>query len=444
MERANRSIKRNEAVVIGGSIAGLLSARILADYFDKIVIVEKDKLPDTPQPRRGVPQSVQPHVLFVRGYRILGELFPGIEAKLIANGALSIDWAKEFKHFFAEHWGSISENPSDIVSVTCSRYVLEWTIRQELSELPQISFLQEDKVTRLIYDATKNSIKGVCLRSHKKIDADLVVDASGRSSQALEWLEQIEVTAVPETIVNPFLGYATRRYKIPQDVELDWKVLLISQTPPKDKRLGYLAKIENNELIATLGGYGKDFPPLDDAGFQKFARSLAQPDFYKAIARCTPSSPIYAHRATANRLRHYERVKLPAGFVALGDAVCALCPVYGQGMTVSALGAKTLQSWLEKSVNKKLNNNLFQKQLAKSNSLHWTLATSQDARFPTTVGGTSKPSIIDNLMAGYANKLINKSMSEPQLHLLFLEVNHLLRSPLALYHPKVMLQVLTS
>ena len=444
MKRANRSSERNKAVVIGGSIAGLLSAKILADYFHRVIIVEKDKLPDTPQPRRGVPQSVQPHVLFARGYRILGELFPEIEAKLIANGALSIDWAKEFKHFFAGHWSSTSENSSDVVSITCSRYVLEWTIRQELSKLPQINFIEADKVTELIYDATENSIKGICLQSPEKINADLVVDASGRSSQALKWLEQIEVTTVPKTVVNPFLGYATRRYKISKDVKLNWKVLLISQTPPKDKRLGYLAKIENNELIATLGGYGKDFPPLDDAGFQEFAKSLGQPDFYKAIAISTPSSPIYAHRATVNRLRHYEKVKLPAGFIAIGDAVCALCPVYGQGMTVAALGAKTLQSWLEKSANKKLNNNLFQKQLAKSNSLHWRLATSQDARFPTTIGGIDKPNIIDNLMAGYANKLIDKSIYEPQLHLLFLEVTHLLRSPLALYHPKVMLQVLTS
>ena len=444
MNRANRLIKRTKAIVIGGSVAGLLSARVLSDYFERVVIVEKDKLPDTPQPRRGVPQSVQPHILFARGYRILGELFPGVEAKLIANGALSIDWAKEFKHFFAGHWGLTSEKPSNVVSVTCSRYVLEWTIRQELSKLPQINFLEADKVTGLIYDAEKNNIKGIYLRSQKTIDADLIVDASGRSSQALKWFEQINVAAVPETAVDPFLGYATRRYKIPQDAKLNWKVLLISQTPPKDKRLGYLAKIENNELIATLGGYGRDFPPLNDAGFREFAKSLAQPDFYEAIAVSTPASPIYAHRATANRLRHYERVKLPTGFIALGDAVCALCPVYGQGMTASALGAKILQSWLQRSVNQKLDNNSFQQQLAKSNASHWTLATSQDTRFPTTVGGTNKPSIIGNLMTGYANKLMNKSMHEPELHLLFVEVTHLLRSPLALYHPRVVLQVLTS
>ena len=440
----NKGMTSVRAVVIGGSIAGLLSARVLADYFEQVIVIDKDKLPQTPQPRRGgVPQSVQPHVLFTKGYRILGDFFPGIESKLDANGALNIDWAREFKHYFGGEWGLTTEHPSDIVSVTCSRYLLEWTIRQELLKLPQIDFLEQSKVAELVVNAKAEHIKGVCLHSGKQLDAELVVDASGRSSQASGWLKQIGCTAAPEMVVNPFLGYATRRYKIPDDLDLDWKVLLISQTPPQDNRLGYLAKIEGNELIATLGGYGKDFPPLDDDGFLEFAQSLAQPDFYQAIALCTPSSPIYAHRATANRLRNYEQIKLPGGFVTLGDAVCALCPVYGQGMTVSALAAEILQSWLDKSADKPLDNNLFQKQLAKSNSLSWMLATSQDSRFPTTVGGKNNSGLFDGLIAGYTNKLISKSVSEPRLHLLFLEVAHLLRSPLTLYHPKVIWQVLT-
>ena len=438
--RQSNSIKytADRAIVIGGSIAGLLTARVLSDYFNRVIILDRDELPTTPQARRGVPQSVQPHVLFTKGYRILAEFFPNIKEQLEVNGALSIDWAREFKHFVDGHWGVKAEDASDIVSVTCSRYLLEWTIRQELLKLPGIEILESSKVTGLICD--RQRITGVKLNS-SELDAELVVDASGRSSQAPQWLEQIGKTPAPETVVNPFLGYATRRYKLPDNLHLDWKVLLISQSPPKNTRLGYLARIENDELIATLGGYGRDFPPLDDGGWLEFARSLAQPDFYNAIANATPTSPIYAHRATANRMRHYDKVELPENFIALGDAVCALCPVYGQGMTVSALGAKTLQAWLDKS--KGIDNNRFQKQLAKNNSFHWMMATSQDSRFPTTVGGKqSKGGTVDKLMKGYMNKLISKSASEPQLHLMFLEVAHLLRSPLYLYHPATIWQVL--
>ena len=434
----------DKAIVIGGSIAGMLSARVLSDYFERVIICDRDRLPETPQARRGVPQSVQPHVLFTKGYRLLTEFFPDIESKFAQNGVLSIDWAREFRHYVNGHWGIEAAEESDIVSLTCSRYLLEWIIRCELQKLPGIEILPQSKVAGLVYDQSDERVTGVKLLSQDELNADLIVDASGRSSAASEWLSKIGQTPAPETLVNPYLGYATRRYKLPQNSNPDWKVMLISQTPPKDTRLGYLARIENDELIATLGGYSKDFPPLDEDGFLQFAQSLAQPDFYQAIANATPTSDVYAHRATANRRRNYEQIKLPAGFIALGDAVCALCPVYGQGMTVSALGAKTLQGWLKKSSRGKLDNNRFQKQLAKSNSFHWMLATSQDSRFPATVGGkAAQENVVERLMTGYMNQLIAKSAIKPDLHLKFLEIAHLLRSPLYFYHPAVVWQVLT-
>ncbi|MEY4517811.1 MAG: hypothetical protein RLZZ499_410, partial [Cyanobacteriota bacterium] len=147
-----------KAIVIGGSIAGLLSARVLADYFQQVLILERDQLPKTPEARRGVPQSVQPHVLFTKGYRILGEFFPDVAEQLQSNGALSIDWAREFKHYVEGHWGTEAIEPSKIVSVTCSRYLLEWTIRQELVKLPRIKILEQSKVSGLLYDRARDRV----------------------------------------------------------------------------------------------------------------------------------------------------------------------------------------------------------------------------------------------------------------------------------------------
>jgi hypothetical protein len=236
------------------------------------------------------------------------------------------------------------------------------------------------------------------------------------------------------------LGYATRRYKQPTHFTSDWKVMLTAQQAPDNKRLGYLAKIENGEWIATLGGYGHDYPPLDDTGFLEFAQSLASPRFYEAIKNALTTSPIYAHRATANRWRHYEKIEMPTGFVALGDAVCALCPVYGQGMTVSALSAMVLQDWLR---TRKLVTSRFQQQLAKSNQLHWMMATQQDSQFPTTIGAKkAKSNFIQDFMTWYNGKLIANINLDPNLYALFTEISHLLKSPLGLYHPKIILQVL--
>lgn len=451
LARHNKSenLLAQNAIVVGGSIAGMLAARVLAEHFSSVTIIETDKIPDNPIARKGVPQSVQPHVLFTRGYRILEELFPNIGSQLDAAGALTIDWAREFHHFMHGGFCANAESASDIVSFTCSRPLLESAIRRRLSDFPNVQFVEQQRVTGLLLNSS-NHVTGVCLRSiaggtEDVLSATLVIDASGRRSQAPQWLKSLGFTSPPETVVNPYPRYATRRYREPNSFQADWKVMLISHAPPHGTRLGYLAKIEGGEWIATLGGYGRDYPPLDDAGFLEFARSLPSTKFYEAIKQAEPVSPIYAHRATSNRLRHYEKILLPQGFVALGDAVCALCPVYGQGMTVSALSAMVLREWLRKSSS--LMSSTFQKNLAKSNSLHWALATTQDSDFPTTV---RIPAIQDRntglgkLMQWYSKRLLSSTTYDSNLHILMMEVAHLLKSPLALYHPKVILRVLSN
>lgn len=433
----------DRAIVIGGSIAGLLAARVLADSFAAVTVIERDKLPEQPELRKGVAQSAQPHVLFARGYRIMEELFPGIGEDLAAAGALPIDWAREFDQFGHGGWSAPAESPSNIVSVTCSRPLLEWTIRRRLAALPKVQFLEGCRVTRLACNSNKTQVTGVSLSSNidaTQLPAKLVVDASGRGSQAPPWLKSLGFTPPEETVVNPFLGYATRRYQPPQDFQPDWKVMLVSQSPPNGTRLGYIAQIENHEWIVTLGGYGRDFPPLDDKGFLEFARSLPSPKFYQAIQDAKPISRIYAHRATANRLRHYEKARLPQGFVALGDAVCALCPVYGQGMTVSALSVLVLRDWLHQYPPGDRPSSVFQRNLARSNSLSWMVATSQDSRFPTTAG-RSEPGWLGKLLHNYTDQVLQRVNEDPELHTLLMEIAHLLKSPIALYHPGTIIRV---
>lgn len=429
-----------QAVVIGGSIAGLLAARVLSEFYE-VTIVESDALPQTPEARRGVPQSPQPHVLFAKGYQILEALFPGIGTDLEAAGALRIDWAREFQHFDFGAWNQCDRVPSQIVSFTCSRPLLEWAIRQRLSANSSVQWLNSHRVTGFIEQ--QRQIIGVKAQSDSRssidLEAALVVDASGRRSAAPKWLAESGFTAPTTTVINPFLGYATRRYQASDKIDSDWKVMLVPQQPPDNTRLGYLAKIENNQWIATLGGYGKDFPPLDDAGFLDFARSLASPRFHDAIASATPLSPIYAHRATANRWHHYEKIEVPNGFVALGDAVCALCPVYGQGMTVSALAAMTLRDWLKKSDRR--NSSEFQRRLAKSNQLPWSVAVGQDSRFFTTAGRTPSNRFA-TVLGWYTQQLVKQTSTNASLNTLLMEVAHQLKSPAEFFSPKVAAKVL--
>ncbi|MCU0553093.1 MAG: monooxygenase [Leptolyngbya sp. Prado105] len=426
------STQQNQhAIVIGGSIAGLLAARVLSEYFERVTIVDRDQLPLTAEPRRGVPQSVQPHVLYAKGYQILEALFPGIGEALSHAGAVPFDWGQDFLYFQAGHWTPTTETPVGMKSYTCTRPLLESTIRQQVSHIPNVEFLPGQRVIGLLLKGSE--IKGIKL-AQRELSAQLVVDASGRSTQTPQWLQDLGFTPPPVTVIDPRLGYATRRYRIPNPPSC--KILLISQEPPHQKRLGYLAQVENDQWIATLGGYGQDYPPIEHSGFLEFAQSLADPMFYQAIAQAEPTSEIRAHRATMNRLYHYERIEMPAGLIAIGDSVCALCPVYGQGMTVSGLSALVLQRWLAKS--KSAN---FQKQLAQSNVFPWSLATGFDSKFPTTKGAIA-PNPIAKLFQAYTNRLTEIAQNDIEVHLQFLQMAHMLKSPNVLFHPKLILKAL--
>src|SRR5690348_5797927 len=102
--RETASPAGEEAVVIGGSMAGLLAARALADHFARVTIVERDSLPDGPAFRKGVPQSRHLHILLARGREVLGQLFPGIDEELLAAGAVPVEWPRDVLWLTTRGW----------------------------------------------------------------------------------------------------------------------------------------------------------------------------------------------------------------------------------------------------------------------------------------------------------------------------------------------------
>src|ERR687894_1042341 len=91
---SNRS---GHALVIGGSMAGLLAARVLSERFGRVTIVERDHFPEGPRFRKGVPQSRHLHVFMMRGRMISDRLFPGLSEELEEAGAVLLDSASDFE-----------------------------------------------------------------------------------------------------------------------------------------------------------------------------------------------------------------------------------------------------------------------------------------------------------------------------------------------------------
>ena len=450
------------AIVIGGSIAGLLSAKVLSDTFDEVVIIERDRIPEDAAERVGVPQSPQPHILLTQGYRLLQEFFPGIQTDLQQAGAVPVDWGQDFQYFVFNNWCATTSDPTDLNSFSCTRPLLESTIRKRVEQINCIDRLSPYRVEGLT--GSNNRVTGVrCRRSDDKsdkqiVEADLVIDASGRSTNAPKWLSALG--AVPPEIekVDAQLGYATGRYRIPADWHENWKVLLIAHQPPDMTQLGYLARVEDNELIATLGGYCQEYPPLTQTKFVEAAKKLPDRTFYEAIAQSTPVSKIKAYRATANRRCRYERLEtIPKGFIAIGDSVCALCPAYGQGLTTSAMSAMVLRKWLSNNQNKaqkriqdyEIKDFLsFQKSLAKQIKPAWDAATNNDSGFLKEMASakglrTHPQNLIGRLLGAYMHKLIVKTHTDSELTVALTRITHMIDSPAKLMHPKMILKVLT-
>lgn len=437
----------SQAVIIGGSIAGMATARVLSDHFDRVIIVDRDQFPASPSFRSGTPQAHHIHVMLMEGQHLLEGLFPGFQDELAAAGAPAMDWTADCLWYGFGKWGP--RFASGLITHFASRALLEYTIRGRLLHLPIVEFLTGCDVTGLMVDASGTRITGVRFRSREadqpgelgELPADLVLDASGRESKMPQWLQELGYAPPPETVINSFLGYSSRLYEKPA-VATDWKAILVRGTPPENSRGGGVFPIEGNRWIANLGAAGRDYPPTDEAGFLEFARSLPDPLLYTALKDARPISPIYGYRRTENRLRHYERlVRMPENLVALGDAACAFNPVYGQGMTVGVQGALALGESIRENRVADFTGlaRRFYRKLARVNATPWAMATSVDFLYPETEGG--QPDRTSQLTNRYMAQVTELSLEDARVHFAFLQVLHLLKPPVTLFHPYIMMQV---
>ncbi len=433
----------SRAIVIGAGIAGLLAARVLSDYFEHVTILERDRL-GTSAIRPGVPQSRHAHVLLVRGLLILDALFPGFKNELIAAGAVQGDGCLETVIMLrGKIWPRF---PSELRGLSMSRTMLENRLRGRIAKLSNVTIREDCGVSSLVGN-DGGSICGVTIQSkHSDTSVelgDIVVDASGNRSQSTNWLKEHGIKLPEECRVNAFVGYATRRFRYPSSWKRDWKIALAFWWPPKNRRGGVILPEEDGNFVISLIGAGSDMPPIDEAGFHEHAQFLEQDVLAKAIHESEPVSSITGYRPSGNRLRSYTgSSRKICGLVVMGDALCMVNPVYGQGMTSAALQAEVLQNYLKRcsraqitSISQYTSN--MQKKLERVVSLPWLLATSEDFRHGDIVEG--RQTLMNRLVGWFTEKVLhNNSMAV--VHAFAKTIN--LTEPFALLHPFVLIQVL--
>lgn len=435
------------AIVIGGSIAGLLAARVLSDHFDTVKILERDRLPDGPQGRAGAPQGKHAHNLLVRGLRIMEALFPGFEQALADEGAPVMNYGSDVRVLVTPtQW--LPRIETTYASRAASRPMVEWLLRERVMALPNVEICERVVVDGLLLDANKTRVTGVQVsqrgvKAPSELAADFVVDASGRPTRTPEWLEELGFGKPEVSIVDSGVGYATRLYRKPAGFD-DWTVLYM---PPKwpNPRGGAVFEVENDYWLVSQGGYLRDYPPTDPDGFLNFASTFPQPDLYNAIKDAEPLSDVVSYRNTRNIRYHYQRMTLPTHYAVVGDAVCGFNPVYGQGMSSAAMAAELLGEVIAHS-----HGDLacvtatFQKKLAELHEDIWLLATMEDLVFISQKEGMEGkgPSRIERMAQMYIGRSIGTMLYDPYIAQVFVEIMNLTKPTRALFHPRVMASVL--
>jgi 2-polyprenyl-6-methoxyphenol hydroxylase-like FAD-dependent oxidoreductase len=340
------------AVVIGAGMAGLAIAQALTAGFDRVTVVDRDRLPTGTTPRRGVPQDRHLHLLLPAGIDALEALFPGLVDQLGAQGAKTGD-ADRIRICLNGH--RLAPARIGEQAVFCSRPFLESHVRRRVREQPSITVREGVRICGLVVGCDGGRVEGVELATPDGADrevlrAEVVVDCSGRRSPVPGWLADLGHRTAEVDELDVQVLYATRRYELPTGV-LDGDHHVLVGPTPDGPRGAAMTHAEDGNWIVTLFAMAGEQAPKDGDDFERFTAALPIRDVYEAIRAGRAIDEPAPYRFPSNRRRRYERLEgLPAGFLAAGDAVCSFNPIYGQGMTVAAMEALILEERLRTGV----------------------------------------------------------------------------------------------
>jgi 2-polyprenyl-6-methoxyphenol hydroxylase-like FAD-dependent oxidoreductase len=431
----------DRAVVLGASMAGLLAAHVLAKSYGQVILIDRDQLPETSMHRRGVPHGRHLHALAARGQQALEEMFPGLTAELVANGALTGSLLADARMCLSGY--RLQQTDTGLLLLCASRPFLEAHVRARVRAHPNVTLLDQCDVVGLATTSDNRRVTGARMlrradsSAEEVLGADLVVDATGRGSRTPVWLESLGYRRPELEQVRIGLAYATRIYRLATDA-LHGDLAILDAATPQLPRTGALLALEGDRWMLTLAGILGDHPPIDPDGFLEFARSLRFPDIYETIRDAAPLDDPVGFRFPASARHRYERLhRLPAGFLVVGDAVCSFNPIYGQGMSVAALEALVMRRLLEQGIEPQPAR--WFRDLARVVDVAWNMSAGGDLAFPGVQG---RRTFKIQLLSAYLARLHAAAARDAHLASAFIRVSGLVAPPQSLLHPSVVLRVL--
>lgn len=427
---------RGHAVVLGASMGGLLAARTLSDFYERVTVVERDELPADARNRKGVPQGRHLHVLLQRGAEAFERLFPGLTRELTEAGAPVSQVLREARLVLSGHELAPADTGAFLIQLT--RPLLEITVRERVAGLPGVKIMDGFDAVGLRVAGAR--VTGARIRNRRPdsveevLEADLVVDAMGRGGRTSSWLPLLGYRPPAEDRIKIDVTYLTRFLRLPDGTPQ----LLVGPVPGKPRGFG-LFKQEGDRWVLTFAGMAGEVPAhSDEAGHLAYAETVAPPEVAAALRVAEPVSEFVTHRFPTSVRRRYERLgAFPRGLIVFGDALCSFNPVYGQGMTVAALEAEALADCL-RAGEQDLAPRFF-RAAAKVIDPAWQLSAAGDLALPEIPG---RRPIATRIINRYVARMHRVAAQDPVVARSFARVSALLDPPAAIFAPRVLARVL--
>ncbi len=427
------------AVVLGAGIGGLLAARVLADHYCDVTLVERDELTDLAAARRGVPQGRHGHVLLARSSQVLADLFPGFADDLAADGVPSLSAGRTLSNICLSLNGHpiVRTDPPAAEESTLhfpSRPLLERTIRRRVQSLPNVTLIDGHDVTALTATPGGDRVTGVRVThrlqgTEHTIPASLVVDATGRGSRTPVFLDELGYTRPPEDELVVKLAYASQQLHIPDGALPE---MFFAYFPTADRpKTWVLVRYENDTWMLTLGSIAGRPAPASRDEMLTWGEGFVAEHALTAVRAATPLGEVEHYRVPSNRWRRYDKMKrFPQGLLVFGDAICSFNPIYGQGMTVAAVESTLLRECLRYG-DRDLPQRFFRASAAKLR-LAWQTAVGSDLSLPEVPGPRPLSMRLSN---AYLDRVMRAAETDPVTALALLRVTGMLDSPLRLLRP---------
>jgi 2-polyprenyl-6-methoxyphenol hydroxylase-like FAD-dependent oxidoreductase len=267
------------------------------------------------------------------------------------------------------------------------------------------------------------------------LNADLVVDATGRAARTPAWLDTLGYERPSEDHVAVRVTYASQLLRMAPDT-LREIGFLVGVVPGRPRGVG-LVHCENDTWLFTVMGIAGHEPPRDFAAMCEFVEDCAPAYMLAAVRAAERLGEPARHRMPSSQWRRYDKLpRFPEGLLVIGDAICSFNPIYGQGMTVAALQALALRACLS-SGTKDLARRFFRAAAVPTRQA-WQLSTSPDLTLPE-IDGT--PTLVAQLLNRYVDRVLAASECDTVVVDQFTRVTSLVDPATRLLRPAIMWRV---